>query len=191
MECGRLRDLGEAAAGLRLGLYIDPPSSRFRREGNDWVVGVLGAAEGEPLGVAATLGEAVELSFLPLKRYVRQALPGEFAAAPVTDHQQPEDGFATGLVPFTELIARAAEEGCGVWFEPPWPACSRPSEYWVIGLLGDGAGGPLAVGRSFIDAVVSAFPPFSKYVRTGELASIWVSGDGTARRVNDPSSRPD
>jgi hypothetical protein len=102
-----------AEAMRDLGLYTEPPSSRFRGDGNDWLVGVLGVAESEPLGVAATLGEAVELSFLPLRTYAREAVSGEFDAGLGTQELR-ADGFAAGLVPLTELIARAAEEGCGV-----------------------------------------------------------------------------
>jgi hypothetical protein len=188
LDLGRFAELATLASRYGLGLYIEPPTpgAALRNEA-DWLVGVIGESAGEPLGFAPVLADAIEFSFVPLERYVEAGLTGEFdydaTALPI---DVAAEAFAAGLDPFAELIALAAERGCGLWFEPPWPASRTAAGYWLIGLLGTEAAGPLALGRSFGDAVVSAFPSFDRFARTGRLRSMWISGDrSTYRRLDE------
>jgi hypothetical protein len=189
LELGRFAELAALAAGSGLGLYIEPPTPGSpERHESDWVVGVLGESEGEPLGFAPVLADTIELSFLPLETYIRAGLTGGVDSESRTQPGATEKAFAVGLEPFADLVARAAEHGCGLWHEPPWPASRRTAGHWVIGLLGEEASGPLALGPSFRNAVISSFPSFDHYARTGRLQAIWISGDGSSYRRVDESS---
>jgi hypothetical protein len=173
LDLGRFPELAATAVRHRLGLYILPPKpGEPVRNENDWLVGVIGETEGEPLGFATTLAEAIGLSFLPLDVYVRAGLAEEFDFdATALPDRVTADSFTTALQPFAELTARAAEHGCGLYFEPPWPTSRKASGHWVIGLLGDEASGPLALGQSFSSAVISVASPFVVFERD-EVSSV-------------------